>query len=227
MATNLTINSITSSVAAIYDKEWLNTNAFYPTCFYVASWDKTSDGQPILTILKNLTAEGLPDLPNCPDFNMEDIVSVSGIPSAGTGFEADTNVLKEKTDKNYASISIKFYVDEVASSWKALQKWREKWKSIKTSADGKSKAVYTLQSKKTQALPEGYLVMDHIRITNEGQLDHLGRLKISGLIPTEIPFFGDVGPGKSRSSEIPTIDVKFICSNITYVASDGTVTQFY
>ena len=265
------IKTINNYIDNLYDQKWANLNAWYPIGLYIPGvtvsgetlkFDTARSAVDTYKILgglssnKSLFVDGgfkssYPAL--------ERIVSITGIPNSSAGFKQEKAGLKENADKNYASIGIKFYLEQDIFTWRFMQAWRSKWKSISMkkpdakaveiilnstagedgdgSSDGSTldklsentsigKFENTIKTNGMQSLPEGYLEMAHVYI-EESSVKDLGTLKITGLIPTEIPFIGEIGPGRSRSSDIPTLDCKFTASNIIYFDSKGNATQFY
>lgn len=272
----MTITTINDRIKRLYDEKWANLNAWYPIGLYIpgAVTSGTEEGGDLTTKFKKASSAAdtykiLAGLSSYASFfdgatssypkdKLQNIVSISGIPNASAGFKQDGTGLKENLDKNYASIGIKFYMEQDIYTWRFLQAWRSLWKTIgmsgevsnsieiktgtafddpsATSLDGLAanatlgKYVNTIKTNGTQALPEGYLEMAHIKIdaTRDEPVQELGILKITGLIPTDIPFIGEIGPGRSRGSDIPTLDCKFTASNIIYWdKASGLPTQFY
>lgn len=234
----MTIDIINERIKALSNTEWENYNLWYPTRLVIPHttdrgiYKKAEAGAAGPTSIKDILAN-LISKDDFTDHNttyqdLQNIVSISGIPSSGTGFSQEGAGLKSEKDKNYATITIKFYEPSGMATWRFLQNWREAWKTIKISEDGNAyyKKLQTIVGDGTAALPEGYLVVEHLNIKNDGTIEHLGYLKIAGLIPSDIPF-PEVGPGKSRGSEIPSISVKFTASNIVYVNAAGGLYQFY
>lgn len=239
----VTLNVIDARMDLLYTQEYANYNLFYPVCWVIPSLNNDGSAksskdsaQKIYDIMGDFLKTDGTDFTvkgsTFPADQLQNIATIKGIPSVGSGFTQEKAGLKENQDKNYATISVKFYETETLKTWRFLQNWRKAWKTIEFSMTGKAgaltprKKIQTIQGDKTHALPEGYLVIQHVRINNDGTMETLGWLKITGMIPNDIPF-PEVGPGKSRGSDVPNLEVKFTASNIAYFDANKVMYQFY
>lgn len=243
----LEVTTIDTRINKLYNTEFANFSLFYPFEWFVPSLNSEdgtkkntlADGNSIYNIMESLTkyADSGSITTTFPEKLMHCISTIGGIPSTSSGFKAEGAGLKEEKDNNYATITVKFYETEKLEIWRWMNNWRAAWKDIKFNVATATTAPATTACKKiatilnddgTKAMPEGFLCLQHLSFKNDGTIEELGRLKIAGMIPTEVPFpSSEIGPGKSRGSDIPNLSVKFTASNIVYTPKKGGIIQIY
>lgn len=237
----LDVTTIDTRINKLYNTEFANFSLFYPFEWFVPSLNNDGtkkntldDGNSIYNIMTSLTkyADTGSITTTFPEKLMHCIATIGGIPSTSSGFKADGAGLKEEKDNNYATITVKFYETEKLEIWGWMNNWRAAWKDIKfdvgTLATPRKKIATILNDNGDKAMPEGFLCLQHLSFKNDGTIEELGRLKIAGMIPTEVPFpSSEIGPGKSRGSDIPNLSVKFTASNIVYTPKEGDIIQIY
>lgn len=227
--------TIKARMDKLYDLDWVNFNLFVPELLMVSGmnnkdskgvWKESKSGgggQDLLNIIEDM-ANGSGTIPadsklrnTIGDDLISQLQSIEEIEFRGLPLErSNTYTLSAgKQETSTQTIKLKFLLDKKMEILRFLDAWRDMIYADELKIKGSIptfKSILKSKNKNTRGNGEGYIVLDYISLSREGEVENLGFLKIAGLIPKKINFGGKVGPGLDAQSSLPTVTVDCIYS---------------
>lgn len=231
----MTAETIKARMDKLYDLDWVNFNLFVPELLMVSGmnnkdskgvWKESKSGgggQDLLNIIEDM-ANGSGTIPadsklrnTIGDDLISQLQSIEEIEFRGLPLErSNTYTLSAgKQETSTQTIKLKFLLDKKMEILRFLDAWRDMIYADELKVKGSIptfKSILKSKNKNTRGNGEGYIVLDYISLSREGEVENLGFLKIAGLIPKKINFGGKVGPGLDAQSSLPTVTVDCIYS---------------
>ena len=223
--TGVGFKTIQSSVDYLYNTEYLQPNAFFPT--RLTRIDKTIDSNGLydemfLDTFKGMYGTKDPVKYNdflahevgfngvdAPDYVLQSFLKVSGLQTAAVPLKKTAlGAIEGKDESSSGSskeVTLEFASDRYFKVLNWLRKWQEFWYIY-------TKRQHVLVSHTDDTLGEGYLGLDNLLIHTNGVCERISHLSIFGLIPIKIELESrDFGP-QAQLSKLPVIKVNCICS---------------
>lgn len=231
----MTAETIKARMDKLYDLDWVNFNLFVPELLMVSGmnnkdskgvWKESKSGgggQDLLNIIEDM-ANGSGTIPVDSKIRntigndlISQLQSIEGIAFRELPLErSNTYTLSaSKQETSTQTIKLKFLLDKKMEILKFLDVWRDMIYADELKIRGLTPTFKSILKSKTNANRgngEGYIVLDYISLSRNGEVENLGVLKIAGLIPKKVDFGGKVGPGLNAQSALPIVTVDCIYS---------------
>ena len=229
----MTAETIKARMDKLYNLDWVNFNLFVPELLMVSgmdsNWEESKSGgggQDLLNIIEDMTKEDVANGTGTTSKGIHNTIgdelisqlqSIEGIDFRELPLErSNTYTLSAgKQETSTQTIKLKFLLDKKMEILRFLDVWRDMIYADELKIKGLTPTFRSILKSKTnvnRGNGEGYIVLDYISLSREGEVTNLGALKIAGLIPKKIDFGGKVGPGLDAQSALPTVTVDCIYS---------------
>ena len=222
--------TIKARMDKLYNSDWVNFNLFVPELLMVSGmtggWTESASGGgglDLINIIKDMAdGTGAPSAESeirntIGDDLISQLQSIEGIDFRELPLErSNTYTLSAgKQETSTQTIKLKFLLDKKMEILRFLDAWRDMIYADELKIEGSTpafKSILKSKTKDTRGNGEGYIVLDYISLSRDGNVDPLGVLKIAGLIPKKVDFGGKVGPGLDAQSALPIVTVDCIYS---------------
>lgn len=235
-------STIQSRIDTLYNTQWFQPNATYPTNFFYTESNHASDGETSMAdfLKKFVNVDGAKGLVtpksnafsdfsallkketevttgkiNCKGIVLDCFVEISGLNTFTVPLDKTNGVIQNsKTDLGGKSTcTLKFLCDRNLETLQFLQAWQSKWLTFDFE---KRSLVSHLNAKLDDGKKsggEGYLGVSNVNVSADGLITVCSHLSVFGLIPKQIDGpFKSLGP-QASSSSLPTISVSCTYSN--------------